>query len=181
MFRCLYLSRSYAAVKKYAEALSLTQRAHLYLREASSLLSLDADPINAGTPAFDVLTSASFSNLEEALTKDEAQLKSDWFGFNGGSVLPERDPSKKPLFFDIALNYVQLDMDRLQQRAGKAPASATAPVSVKGLADQKPTITKPPAATKAKQEEIERPSSPEPAATARGGLGSLLGGWWGRK
>ena len=35
-------------------------------------------------------------------------------------------------------------------------------------------------ADKAKKEEIERPATPEPAP-ARGGLGSLLGGWWGRK
>jgi len=30
------------------------------------------------------------------------------------------DPNKKPLFFDIALNYVQLDMDRLLERTGKS-------------------------------------------------------------
>ena len=34
--------------------------------------------------------------------------------------------------------------------------------------------------SKPKKEEIERTATPEPAP-ARGGLGSLLGGWWGRK
>ena len=34
---------------------------------------------------------------------------------------------------------------------------------------------------KAKKEEIERPATPEPSGPSRGGLSSLLGGWWGRK
>ncbi|TDL15845.1 hypothetical protein BD410DRAFT_795986 [Rickenella mellea] len=171
--RCIYLSRSYAAVKKYPEALSLTQRAQLYLREASSLHSADVDPITSGTPPFYSLTTTTFSSLEESLTSDETQFKREWFAYNGGATSAERDPSKKPLFFDIALNYVQLDVDRLQERTGKRKVASQP--AAKAPAQEHKIGT-----AKAKVEE-ERVATPEPKQAPRGGLSSLLGGWWGRQ
>jgi len=92
------------------------------------------------------------------------------FAYNGGSVDADIKSHKKLLFFDIALNYVQLDVDRLQERAGKKPVV-------------KSTYTKaePKQIARAKVEEEARPLTPEPQATPSGGLSSLLGGWWGRK
>ncbi|KAI0638821.1 hypothetical protein C8Q77DRAFT_1077790 [Trametes polyzona] len=180
--RCYYLAWCYVPLKKYAEALTLTQHASIHLREARSVLSgtLETDPINAASPAFYPLTLADLDKLEEELALDSTSFKTDWFAYNGGALDAESSKThKKPLFFDIALNYISLDMDRLQERAGKAPAKAeSAPIAapVPQLAPEKKTST-----SRAKVEEIERAATPEPSAQARGGLGSLLGGWWGRR
>ncbi|KLO06310.1 hypothetical protein SCHPADRAFT_882944 [Schizopora paradoxa] len=171
--RCLFLARSYAAVKQYAQAMALIQRSKLYIRESSTHLVPEEDPINAIDNAFFTLGSESISALEKTLTEDEEHVKQDWFAYNGGTASASRDPTKKPLFFNIALNYVQLDMDRLQERAGAKPS---APV-VKNVMEPK----LPAQVTKAKAEEISRPTTPEPSGPARAGLSSLLGGWWGRK
>jgi signal recognition particle subunit SRP68 len=158
-------------VKKYAEALTLVQHANIYLRETRSVLSTcDSDPITTGNPPYYPLTNGDFDRLEGDLSTDGLLLKRDWFAYNGGSVDADNKSYKKPLFFDIALNYVQLDMNRLQERAGKKPAvkSMTAKVEPKQIA-------------RAKVEEAERAPTPEPQAPPSGGLSSLLGGWWGRK
>jgi len=193
--RCRYLALTYIPVKKYAEALTLTQRSSIYLREARSVLStIGADPIVMGDPAFFPLASEDLDQLDKELTEDNDRFKNDWFAYNGGSPSMDNKDYKKPLFFDIALNYVQLDVDRLQERAGKkkggnadinVPRPAVfsrAPVR----AAEEPAaaaVDKRPTATKAKVEEIERPETPEPSvAPARGGgLSTLLGGWWGRR
>ncbi|KII94055.1 hypothetical protein PLICRDRAFT_695108 [Plicaturopsis crispa FD-325 SS-3] len=175
--RCLFLARCYAPVKKYAEALTLIQHANIHLRETRSSLSLfDIDPITSGKPSYYPLDPPAFEALESDLSDDALQLKKDWFAYNGGSVSADNKSFKKPLFFDIALNYVELDMDRLRARAGKAPSPAPVPASA-------PKSQVPPEkkiSAKAKVEEIERPETPQSQAPARGGLGSLLGGWWGR-
>jgi signal recognition particle subunit SRP68 len=107
--------------------------------------------------------------LEGDLSADGLLLKRDWFSYNGGSVDTDDKSHKKPLFFDIALNYVQLDMDRLQERAGRKPATKSTAAKAE-----------PKQVARAKVEE-QRPATPEPQATPSGGLSSLLGGWWGRK
>ncbi|KAK7688104.1 hypothetical protein QCA50_008474 [Cerrena zonata] len=198
--RCRYLARCYTPVKKYAESLTLTQHGSIHLREARSILTLlpssDGDPITTGDPAFYPLTVESIAQLENELSEDSLQCKKDWFAFNGGAADIEEGSlkaHKKPLFFDIALNYVQLDMERLQERAGKQVAPAahahaaaiTAPVQ-KLKPAQTETQTLPgdrkTVASRAKVEDtIDRPQTPEPSASAGGGLSSLLGGWWGRK
>jgi signal recognition particle subunit SRP68 len=117
--------------------------------------------------------------LDILRTADEKGFKLDWFQFNGGIAFPERDTSKKPVFYDIALNYVQLDMDRLQERAGiKAPEPK---VTVTNVPIKAPEPAKPAVVARARAEEIQRPTTPEPTEPGRGGLSSLLGGWWGRK
>ncbi|OSD05642.1 hypothetical protein PYCCODRAFT_1457166 [Trametes coccinea BRFM310] len=178
--RCYYLAWCYAPLKKYAETLTLTQHASLHLRECRSMLEgmTETDPINNGKPAFYPLSLADLDKLDEELALDSAAFKNDWFAYNGGA--PDAESSKtykKPLFFDIAVNYINLDMDRLQERAGKAPTKVEAtPAAASQQAPEKKA-----AASKAKVEEVERAATPEPSAQARGGLGSLLGGWWGRK
>jgi signal recognition particle subunit SRP68 len=123
------------------------------------------------------MTETDCDTLDEEITVDSTVLKRDWFSFNGGSLSTNDASYKKPLFFDIALNYVELDMIRLQNRAGKQPPPAPKMVQPQVL-QQQPQKTP---IAKAKAEEVERQATPEPAAPARGGLGGLLGGWWGRK
>lgn len=174
--RCLFLSRSYAAVKKYAESLALIRHAQIHLREARSLMSTaGSDPISSGSPDFSPLSAEAVNKLDTELASDGLKFKKAWFAFNGGQIDPDSSKTyKKPLFFDIALNYVQLDMDRLQARAGKQPAAPAAKAVPSAVPEKK-------APARAKVEEIERAATPEPqAAPSRGGLSSLLGGWWGR-
>ncbi|KAF7437301.1 hypothetical protein PC9H_004140 [Pleurotus ostreatus] len=179
--RCFYLAKCYIPVKKYAEALVLSQKANIHLREARSTLSIiGTDPINTGSPAFYPLTNDECGKLEADLAADALRFKKEWFAYNGGSVKASNAGFKKPLFFDIALNYVELDMDKLQERAGKAPRppvpiAAPLPVSAKAT---EPIGKKSQAA---KVVEEARPATPEPTQQpARGGLSNLLGGWWGR-
>ena len=129
--------------------------------------------------SFYPLADSDCGTLDEEISRISSELRRDWFAFNGGSPTADNESYKKPLFFDIALNYVELDMDRLQQRAGKEPSPSPAPIHI--LQPQLPQVPKG-LTSKAKAEEIARPATPEPQAeTSRGGLSSLLGGWWGRK
>ncbi|KAF4572485.1 Signal recognition particle subunit SRP68 [Pleurotus pulmonarius] len=179
--RCFYLAKCYIPVKKYAEALVLSQKANIHLREARSTLSIiGADPITTASPAFYPLTADESSKLEADLAADALRFKKEWFAYNGGSAKASNAGFKKPLFFDIALNYVELDMDKLQERAGKAPRPVVpiaAPVPVSAKAGE--PVGKKSQAAKVVQE--ARPATPEPTQQpARGGLSNLLGGWWGR-
>ncbi|KAJ7139488.1 hypothetical protein C8R44DRAFT_764609 [Mycena epipterygia] len=169
--RCLFLARSYAPVKKYAEALTLIQHANIHVRETQSTLSLsDADPISAATPSYYPLSNETVSDLESALAAQGLQFKRDWFAFNGGSADSTAKSDKKPLFFDIAVNYIALDMGRLRERAGMQPVEDS-------QAAAQPVVEKRQAAKEDASVETPEPKAP---AAGRGGLGSLLGGWWGR-
>ncbi|TFK38609.1 hypothetical protein BDQ12DRAFT_630330 [Crucibulum laeve] len=179
--RCLYLARCYAPVKKYAEALTLLQHATIHSRETISTLSLsDSDPISTAKPSFFPLNDTDVKELEASLASDSLQFKRDWFAYNGGSVNGDPKAYKKPLFFNIALNYVELDMNRLLERAGKQPSPPSAAVAAAAPSQSKPEppLEKKPIA-RAKVEE-SRSATPEPQAAPRGGLSSLLGGWWGK-
>jgi signal recognition particle subunit SRP68 len=173
----MHLTRCYALVHKYAEALTLIQYANLHLRETRFTLSLSgSDPITSGEPAFYPFSTTSVDELESDLTILSLQLKKDWLAYNGGSANANDGPFKKPLFFDIALNYVQLDMDNLQGRAGRKPeATASVPVDASSKAEKQSEKKQ-----TAKAMEEVRPVTPEPQPVARGGLSNLLGGWWGR-
>ncbi|KAF8171710.1 hypothetical protein K438DRAFT_1612561 [Mycena galopus ATCC 62051] len=170
--RCLFLARSYTPVKKYAEALVLIQHASIHVRETQSTLSLsDADPISAATSSYYPLSSEIVSELEGTLSSEGLQFKRDWFAFNGGSIDSTAKSDKKPLFFDIAVNYVALDMASLRARAGLEP------VEDSQVAAQ-PAVEKWQAAKE--DAEVESPETKATPAATRGGLSSLLGGWWGR-
>ena len=193
--RCLALAQCYAPLKRHAEALALSQHAALHLRECRALLAplLDAqdeqcegDAINAGAPAFYALAGADLARLEAEVEQDATGFKNDWFAHSGGGPAPkggaaeqQQQQHKKPLFFDIALNYISLDMDRLQERAGKTPEKPAAPAVQQAAQVQAQAAEKKTQAAKAKVEEIERAATPEPAQAR--GLGGLLGGWWGRR
>ncbi|TEB11105.1 hypothetical protein FA13DRAFT_1748786 [Coprinellus micaceus] len=177
--RCAYLARCYDSVKRYAEALTLLQHASIHTRETASHLSLsNMDNIaNAHSEFFPVSTD-DIKELDQTIALDSTRCKRDWLAYNGGSVANSSKNYKKPLFFNIALNYVELDMDRLLERAGKARV-APPPVAAPKAQRLESPAEKRAAAPKAKAEET-RPETPQPAAPAKGGLSSLLGGWWGR-
>jgi hypothetical protein len=121
------------------------------------------------------VTSIDLDKLESDLTSDGGRFKKDWFTYNGGSS-DDAKVYQKPVFFNIALNYVQLDMNRLQERAGKqALVAVPTAVLTKGETD---TLERKQGA-KAKIEEVIA-ATPEPQAPTRGGLSTLLGGWWGK-
>lgn len=157
-------------MKRYGEALTLIQHATLHVRETRSVLATlagIATPADASYP----LAVASVDVLDSTVSTAAADTKNEWFAYNGGTLEGDPKTYKKPLFFDIGLNYVQLDMERLMQRAGKAPPATAR--------EEREVVSAPPG--KSRLEEVVRPETPEAAAPATGGLGSLLGGWWGRK
>ncbi|KAF8640828.1 hypothetical protein AX17_000477 [Amanita inopinata Kibby_2008] len=182
--RCLYLARCYTPVRKYAEALSLLQHANIHVRETISTFSLaNRDPISDMHPCFFPLNNTDMKELEAGLVADGLQFKRDWFTHNGGALDQDMAKTyKKPVFFNIALNYVELGMDRLLERAGKKPPSPGPVQAVPGsiATVQQPTVTIEKKVTaRAKVEEVQ-PATPEPQAPPRSGLSNLLGGWWGR-
>jgi len=156
------------------------QSAQLHLRETRSILSTLDGSADAATTSFYQITAASCNSLDEEITSASVVLKKDWFMFNGGSLNADNQSFKKPLFFDIALNYVELDMERLQARTGKQPTPAPTISTVQKQEIQQPQPQKAPA-VRAKAEGVERIPTPQPPAPVRSGLSNLLGGWWGRK
>lgn len=204
MNRVLYLARTYGTLKKYAEALSLTAKAHIYLREARSHLSTSGTEGPKPEEVYYPLSEDDIIHAEEELEKEENKMKMDWYTYNGG--LPTTQGSngvagyKKPTFYDVAFNYVELPMDRLQARAsgGKPPptppATAAArkssippappsPVASKSMAQQTSTTATGGDNKRRAKVEDAPPPSPEVKIVQSGGLGlgSILGGWWGRK
>ncbi|KAK2462109.1 hypothetical protein APHAL10511_006572 [Amanita phalloides] len=176
--RCLYLARCYTPVKRYPEALTLVQHANIHVRETINTLSLaNRDPISDSSPCFFPLNNTDMKELETGLAADGLQFKRDWYAHSGGALDDEGAKAyKKPVFFNIALNYVELDMDKLLERAGKKPPAPTTVVYPTPL--QQPVVEKK-VQSRAKVEDV-RSDTPEPQASARSGLSSLLGGWWGK-
>jgi signal recognition particle subunit SRP68 len=132
----------------------------------------ESDLITTATQSFFPLKNDEIKEFESTVLSDSLQFKRDWFAYNGGSL--EADPTtyKKPLFFNIALNYVELDMDRLQERTGRKPIALPTSSLAAGKAKSEEKQT-----SKAKVEEHIEPTQPSPPQT-RTGLSSLLGGWW---
>lgn len=136
------------------------------------------DSITDAHPEFFPVSTDDIKELDQTIMLDSTHCKRDWLAYNGGSTANSSKNYKKPLFFNIALNYVELDMDRLLERAGKTPAAPLPIAAPKAQGPEAPAEKRAPA-PKAKAEEA-RPETPQPAAPAKGGLSSLLGGWWGR-
>jgi signal recognition particle subunit SRP68 len=170
------MARAYSTLKRYAEAMSITQSAHIRLREARYQLSLLATSSIPETTYLPLADEPQLTSLESELNAEELRLKREWFAYNGGTVDgTEADALKnKPLFYDIAFNSVNLPMDRLLGRVGRAPAPMPTPAPVGQPTKAK--IDEPAVST------AHEPEEPAPAPVpARGGLSNLLGGWWGRR
>ncbi|KAF9524666.1 hypothetical protein CPB83DRAFT_860894 [Crepidotus variabilis] len=177
--RCIYLAHCYSSVKKYAEALALLQHATIHLRETSSSLEDSEPDLAHASTSFFALTHEDIKEVENTITGDGFQYKREWFTHNGGSVDGNPSTHKKPLFFNIALNYVELDMDRLQARAGKQPPLVAAPSSTpsKGKTESS-TVEKKPIPKSKVEEQVPDVAPSSPPQQSRGGLSNLLGGWW---
>lgn len=175
--RCLFLARCYVPCKKFAEALTLIHHAYIHIRETTSFLGLiDVNPKFGTAHCFFPLNMEDINDLEVVLTADSLQMKRDWFAYNGGSVGAEKMTYQKLLFFNIALNYVNLDMDQLMRRAGKESATTSSTILT---ATQKQEIIETKSLGKTRIE-MHRSPTPEPPVPNRGALSTLLGGWWGK-
>jgi signal recognition particle subunit SRP68 len=164
-------------VHKYAEALTLVQYANIHLREACFVMSSpDCDNITYGIPAYYPLSGKDLDQLEVDLSAFGLQCRKDWFAYNVDSTNLDNKSFQKPLFFDIALNYVQLNMNHLQKRAGNKLA-ATTQMHTKSVSSKIESLVEKRQVDEAKVE-VMRAETPEPRVSSRGGLGSLLGGWW---
>ena len=101
-------------------------------------------PPSSSSPSFQHLSffplpPETLTALTTHLASDEAKVKQIWFAFNGGHPSAERDAGKKPLHFDIAVNYVGVDVDALYRRAGveaPPPSSATATAASESAAGE---------------------------------------------
>ncbi|KAG8951763.1 hypothetical protein FRC03_012384 [Tulasnella sp. 419] len=183
--RCHYISLAHASIKNYPQSLALNSRAQLHLRESSSMLSSSGGDTPLAELYFYPLTSQhDLTTLQTELETNALQLKKSWFAYNGGS-LEAKKVGKKPLFFDVAFNYLESPMERLEIRAGKEPkekpsvstgVGIAAPVV--GGAGQKGKVDV--EETEEEAEETEEVETRQPQQRS-GGLSSLLGGWWGRR
>ncbi|KAJ4477908.1 hypothetical protein C8J55DRAFT_515835 [Lentinula edodes] len=219
--RCVNLAKCYIVIpgdKKYAEALTLLQHATIHLREARRVLEtlgLSADDSDPNDEVeFYPLLEKDLEVLEESINKEGLEYKRTWLEKGGAGVGEQQggkgQKQKKPVFFNIALNYVDVDvelMERLRERAGMTPTAASTAQASTGYTQNRiaqatlgsskaPAIATPkafasavgPRAKAAVMEEgMSRSGTPEPresdgnkAAGATSRLGSLLGGWWGK-
>jgi len=187
------LARTYASLKKYAGSLALSSKAHLYLREArsvfasSGLISEDFYPVTLDDVAV----------VEHELNADDLRTKMDWYALNGGQLGPagpaeSTKPFKKPLFFDVAFNYVELPMENLIARstaASKTAATPAPPEIQPPVVKLTPAPGEPSGETRKDREKrstkVEEAPPPETKVkivqSSSLGLGGILGGWWGRK
>ncbi|KAG8889510.1 hypothetical protein FRB98_003984 [Tulasnella sp. 332] len=183
--RCSYLALAHASVKNYGQAIALDQRGLLHLREASTFEN------NAIVPEvlfYTLDAESSVAGLAETFDEDTLRFKRDWYAFNGGNV--DTDPSsvkkvKKPLFFDVAFNYMEPPMDELRRRAGKEPLKVEQPASpTTRIAPPNASALGARSKIDVEDEDVneeEAPPPPSSAAPSSGVLSGLLGSWWGRK
>ncbi|KAF8309994.1 hypothetical protein DL93DRAFT_2084941 [Clavulina sp. PMI_390] len=208
--RVFHLARTYATLTRYAEALSLTAKASLYLREARSIISTTTTFSSSTTSPEEShypITADTLTAFEESLAKEEQKMKMAWYTLNGGAIpgTPEADAKfKKPSFLDVAFNYIELPQDRLLARAGKsvpgsaAPSGPPSPVISKAkpnappspVASKNPSLPGEGGGGKRRAKVEDQVPGPEPVPEPKivssgggltGGLSGILGGWWGKK
>jgi hypothetical protein len=97
----------------------------LHIREARSAIStLSSEDVETPVSSSYPLPSTELEALDASFASDSLSFKAAWYTHNGGKPTPDvPEGFKKPAFFDIALNYAELDMDALQRRAGISPAA----------------------------------------------------------
>lgn len=173
------MARTYASIKRYAEAVSLTQTGLLRIREARYQLSLLSSSDSTPETQYFPLPEDVISTLETTVTQDETAAKREWFAYNGGSSSSSPDSAlafKKPLFYDIAFNELEDPLEKIQRRAGRA---VTASKKVQATSNVSAAAQQQGAKAKIDDEPAALEPAPEPAKASV--LGGLLGGWWGRR
>lgn len=144
------------------------------------MLDIGSDP----TSTFYPLSKEDLDSLDSANGREGLEYKRVWL--EKGAVGHDVEKQKKPVFFNLALNYVDLDVDRLRERAGKAPPRTVPTPSAARATGASPTAVVGLGRGKAAEMEEGRSGTPEPREPAENGkpgpsrLGNLLGGWWGR-
>jgi len=163
-----------------------------------SLLSSAPSQDNPACSAdfFFPLPHSSIRSLEDQVMHASLRYKLDWFSYNGGSITRDPKDHEKPTFFNIALNYVPLNMDQLLKRTGKempcVDEQAAAASAVQAQVSAKTSVS-PTAAIKAesgkepKKQHVSKvnddgvpPAAVGSQAPIRSGISNLLGAWWGR-
>lgn len=169
------MARAYSHLKRYAEAVSLTQTGQVRVREARYQISLLSSPAPTPETQYLPLSENLILSLEGLIEQEEKKRKVEWFAFNGGSVKGDTDSTaKKPLFYDIAYNELEDPLEKIQRRGGRKVESKKPVASTVSAAVQQQ-------ATKAKVDETPAAAEAEPEPARTGVLGGLLGGWWGRR
>jgi len=164
-------------------------RSALYLSRCEARSNLDSASESPEDNFYSV-TLDDITSLESILIDDELHTKKEWFAHNGGrvsSLETENVPHRKPLFFDVAFNYVELPMNRLQERSQKTSRKGSAaPVSAPDAKGQ-PALSPGEAKEGGKEKRLatkveeEVPAVKIVDSTASYGISGILGGWWGRK
>ncbi|GFZ44667.1 hypothetical protein JCM24511_02391 [Saitozyma sp. JCM 24511] len=164
----------------YASAVQLLSRASNLLRQARTQLETPDVPIEETITS---IPSSSLDDLESRISTLDHTAKRSLFG----------ERVTKPVFFDTAFNYIDLPMDDLLVRAGKAEAAPVttakaavdAAVNLAGKTVEKVAKEGPKGAAEAVQRSARttRESTPAVEENEEGGKGQKgwLGGWFGRK
>ncbi|KZT58423.1 hypothetical protein CALCODRAFT_432700 [Calocera cornea HHB12733] len=188
-----YLARLYASQNSYGEALALLSRGTIYLRALAS--SSSSSSLASPTPelAFYPLPVPLSDALGKQLAALELRLKKEWYA----ATRP------KPVFYDVAFNYVKQPGERVRQRAGlpaelaagvmgvvgsaagaAGNAAAGAGKALAGAGTKAVGKVEAAAGVGEKRQQVEE----EPVAGQQGqgqgqekGWSGYLGGWWGRK
>ncbi|GJJ13873.1 hypothetical protein Clacol_008130 [Clathrus columnatus] len=170
--RTLHLAEIYAhqTQRRYAEAVTLTQRGQLHMREAKTMIRLLTGQVSPHLEFYPI-TTEMVSEMEARLAEFEEKCKREWFGYNGG-VVRERKPEgkhEKPVFFDIAFNYVEPPIERLRKRAGLPPLAPGDEVS--------PVVVAPKAKAELEGQPEKIKEKEEEKVNRSGGLTGFLGSW----
>ncbi|KZO99788.1 hypothetical protein CALVIDRAFT_359343 [Calocera viscosa TUFC12733] len=168
--RIEYLARLYASQAQYGESLALLARGTIYLRTVSAS--------NTGTTSsppeleFYPLPPTLAQSLSAQISALELKLKKDWYAAT----------RKKPVFYDVAFNYVAQPGERVRQRAG-LPAEEPAPTGIAvGAGSAGPKVPVKASEGGEKRQQVEREEEPAlDGAQGKAGWSGYLGGWWGRK
>jgi signal recognition particle subunit SRP68 len=180
--RLFHLARLHCVhpAPSYASAVQLLSRASDLLRQARTQLETPDVPIEETITS---IPSSSLDDLESRISTLDHTAKRSLFG----------ERVTKPVFFDTAFNYIDLPMDDLLVRAGKAEAAPVttakaavdASVKLAGKTVEKVAKEGLKAAAEAVQRSARttRESTPAVGDNEEGGTGQKgwLGGWFGRK
>ncbi|OWZ49567.1 signal recognition particle subunit SRP68 [Cryptococcus neoformans c45] len=161
--RCYNLARLHCIHPdpSYSSAVQLLSNASLSLRQAQDFLSSPIDEPIVSVPAEDLSSlSKDISALEKASKK----------GLFGQSV-------EKPIFFDMAFNYIDLPIDELQRLAGNGEKAEAANIKT----HEKEVEIKSVENVKKSRESRETTPAVDSQEEKQEGKKGWLGGWFGRK
>lgn len=165
---CIYLARCYAitSLNSFQDSLSLTQRAWLHIREARAWMDMTRETKTKASQTL-IPSSDKVAQIENQLKEDEHDYKAGLFTSIDGanSKISNRFHHRQQVFFDIALNYIDVDLEGLSIRAHGKKAEVQKEVTAAGTAAQKSMDN--------------AVHTVENIPTSR--LGGLLGSWWGKR